>query len=592
MAAHTPYDSGMSQHSIRTPWLESCPSLLGSLHDQAIGHDDFLVSCFGPRPLVYADYTASGRCLAPVEQHLQEVQHLYANTHTDDTLTGRHMTRLLHDAEQTIKECVNAGPGDRVIACGSGATGAIERLQQILGVALPPASRETLFGMLRRQCDAQTWESLHSTLEAHQPVVFVGPYEHHSNEISWREGLCTVVPIGLTEEGEVDLAHLERELARPEYAGRRRIGTFSAASNVTGMRTDVHAIASLLHRHGAIACFDYAAAGPYAEIDMNPPAENPDDDPSLDAVVLSPHKFLGGPGSSGILLIKDHLYRSDLPPTMAAGGTVSYVGPQTQEYYSDIEQREKPGTPGILQLYRAALAFAVKRRIGQPRIEETEHRYLQRALSHWNANPQIEVLGNPDPERRIGIVSFNITDPRGGVIHPRLVTTLLNDLFGIQSRAGCSCAGPYGHRLLAIDETTSERYRRLISSGFEGVKPGWCRVSLHYAMTDAEVDYIIDAVEFLASVGYRFVHMYEFCPRTGAWSPRNGRPQALPASSTNCPELNTVQVIRQKHGCAALFKHCLDQAGSIAAELNASTPDRSDHFEGELEELRFFTFFR
>ena len=488
-----------------------------TLRDDIIGADAPVTTPFGERLMVYADYTASGRCLGFVEKYIQNLQRIYANTHTEDDISGRSMTQLLEQAEAAIKESVNAGPDGRIICVGTGATGAIDKLQQIVGVALPPATRKNLTGMLRDALGVAADARFGDYLKDHQPVVFVGPYEHHSNEISWRENMTTVVEVNLDADGGVDLAHLETLLQDPAYQGRMRIGSFSAASNVTGMRTPVHEIAALLHRHDAIACFDYAASAPYVEIDMNPPADRYDGDASIDAVFISPHKFLGGPGATGVLVFNQRIYNRDLPPSVSAGGTVDYVGPTSQDFIGRIEEREKPGTPGVLQILKAGLAFQVKDRIGVDAIEAREHELLQHTFDRWRGNPNIEVLGNPDPERRISIVSFNLRDHRGKYLHPKFVTSLLNDLFGVQSRAGCSCAGPYGHRLLAIDFERSEQYRKWINKGFSGIKPGWCRISLHYAMDDIEVDYILDAIEFVAEHGHRFLPLYDFDMHTGAW---------------------------------------------------------------------------
>jgi len=493
------------------------------LRSQIVGIDSAFDTPFGRRLLVYCDYTASGRCLIFIERYLQSLQRIYANTHTEDDLTGRSMSRLLHAAERSIKDAVNAGPNGRIVACGTGATGAIDKLQQILGVALPPATRRAVGEELREFFGEEQVEAFRRHQQSHQPVVFVGPYEHHSNEVTWRQGLATVVEVNLTADGGVDLAHLEKLLKDPAYQGRLRIGSFSAASNVTGMRSPVPLIARLLHAHGAYACFDYAASAPYVEIDMNPAPGAEGGDPSLDAVFLSPHKFLGGPGSSGVLVFNERLYQRDLPPSVAGGGTVDYVSPLDQDFIRDIEEREKAGTPGVLQTLKAALALELKRSIGVASIEAREQQLLRRALQRWSADERIEILGNPDPSRRLGIVAFNVRDARGRYLHPKFVTVLLNDLFGIQSRAGCSCAGPYGHRLLGIDEPTSELYRDWVRKGFQGIKPGWCRVGFHYAMDDAEAAFVVDAVQFVAAQGYRFLPLYAFDPGTGMWSHREHR---------------------------------------------------------------------
>jgi selenocysteine lyase/cysteine desulfurase len=556
------------------------------LRRQIVGIDSAFDTPFGRRLMVYCDYTASGRCLVFVERYLQTLQRSYANTHTEDDVTGRSMSRLLHEAEAMIKAAVNAGPQGRIVACGTGATGAIDKLQQILGVALAPATRRVLGEELKQFLGNERFEAFRAFQQSHQPVVFVGPYEHHSNEVTWRQGLATVVEVNLAPDGGVDLAHLESLLQAPEYRGRLRIGSFSAASNVTGMRSPVREIARLLHRYDAWACFDYAASAPYTDIDMNPPR---DPDASIDALFLSPHKFLGGPGSSGVLVFNERLYPRELPPSVGGGGTVDYVSPVDQDFIADIEEREKAGTPGVLQTFKAALALELKRRIGADRIEAREHELLSRALARWSAHPRIEVLGNPDPTRRIGIVSFNLGDPRGRYLHPKFVTVLLNDLFGIQSRAGCSCAGPYGHRLLGIDQPTSELYRDWVRKGFQGIKPGWCRVGFHYAMDDAEAKFVTDAVEFVAEHGHRFLRLYAFDAETGAWSHREYREThaafSLEAAleSGGCEE--TALPVERR---GELYAECLAQARAWAERLGEPTAQSAQPQASSFGDLQFF----
>jgi selenocysteine lyase/cysteine desulfurase len=489
-----------------------------TLREQIVGVDSTFTTPFGERMLVYCDYTASGRCLRFVERYLVGLQRHYANTHTEDDVTGRSMTQLLHEAERSIKRSVNAGPNGRIIACGTGATAAIDKLQQMIGVAISPATRALLLGLVRESLTPEGVARLEEHLKRRRPLVFVGPYEHHSNEVTWREGLAEVVEVDLAPDGSISLAHLESVLRDPRCDGRLRIGSFSAASNVTGMISPVHEIARLLHRRGALACFDYAASAPYVRIDMNPDPGPEGGDPSLDAVFISPHKFLGGPGSCGVLVFNDRIYHRELPPTVGGGGTVSYVGYDGQDFLTDIEEREKAGTPGVLQMLKAALAFQIKRAVGEERIAAREEDLVARAMGRWADNPRIEILGNSDPRRRIGIVSFNVKDRSGRYLHPKFVTTLANDLFGIQSRAGCSCAGPYGHRLLGIDRPTSERYRAWIRRGYHGIKPGWCRVGFHYVMDDAEAEYVVDAVDFIGRRGDLFAPLYRFDTETGAWS--------------------------------------------------------------------------
>jgi selenocysteine lyase/cysteine desulfurase len=498
------------------------------------------------------------------------------------------MSRLLHEAERTIKRAVNAGPHGRIVACGTGATGAIDKLQQILGVALPPATRKVVGDQLRAFMGDAKFEEFRRFQQSRQPVVFVGPYEHHSNEVTWRQGLATVVEVNLASDGGVDLEHLQLLLRLPEYQGRLRIGSFSAASNVTGMRSPTREIAKLLHAHDAYACFDYAASAPYVEIDMNPAPDAQGGDASYDAVFLSPHKFLGGPGSSGVLVFNERLYSRDLPPSVAGGGTVDYVSPLDQDFIADIEEREKAGTPGVLQTMKAALAMGLKQKVGVERIEAREQELLRRAMLRWSANSSIEVLGNPDPQRRIGIVSFNLRDARGRYLHPKFVTVLLNDLFGIQSRAGCSCAGPYGHRLLGIDETTSEQYRDWVRKGFQGIKPGWCRVGFHYAMDDADAQFITDAVDFVAQQGHCFLPLYEFDPPTGMWSHRDFQERH---------ERFSIEAALESRGCeqvalptserVRLYAECLQEARALAAKLGEPGPGCCSK-EFEFGELQFF----
>jgi len=559
------------------------------LRQQIVGIDSAFETPFGKRLMVYCDYTASGRCLMFVEKYLQSLQRIYANTHTEDDLTGRSMTQLLHEAERLIKKAVNAGPQGRIVACGTGATGAIDKFQQIVGVALPPATRDTLLNEMREFMGEEQLEAFRAHQRARQPVVFVGPYEHHSNEVSWRQGLATVVEVNLAADGGIDMDHLESLLKDPAYLDRPRIGSFSAASNVTGMRSPIRQISRLLHHHNALACFDFAASGPYVDIDMNPDPGTEGGDPSIDAVFISPHKFLGGPGSSGVLVFNERIYHKELPPSVGGGGTVDYVSPVDQDFVKDIEEREKAGTPGVLQTLKAALAFEVKANAGVERIEKREAQLLERAARRWQDNERIEIMGNLDMKRRIGIVSFNLRDPNGLYLHPKLVTVLLNDLFGIQSRAGCSCAGPYGHRLLGIDLETSEQYRDWVRKGYHGIKPGWCRVGFHYVMDDAEADYVIDAVDFLANYGHRFLVLYDFNVNTGIWSHRTHIEKAEEFTlqsalrSAGCDQ-TAMQADVRKH----LYRSYLREALELAQQLGEQEDTHGELMDGKFGKLQFF----
>jgi len=471
------------------------------------GQDAVIETGFGARPLVYADYGASGRPCALVDAAVDVQLALYANPHNEDSATGCAATAALHDACARIKRAVNAGPEHALILDGTGATGAIARLQAILGVALPPATR----AFLEETLDPALRDAVRASLRAARPVVFVGPYEHHSNELGWRESLAETVSIGLDADGGIDLEDLAAKLAESRFEGRRKIGAFSAASNVTGVKTDVAALARLLHANGAILCLDAAASAPYLPLDMSP--EDPDAAP--DAVSFSPHKMIGGPGAGGVLVIRKALYRGELAPSVSGGGTVRYVTPDAHDFIADIEARERAGTPGLPQALRTAEALDLLGRIGWDEIAAREHAHLDAALSAWSTLEGVEILGSADPERRIGLV----LRPGGGdPLHPKLAARLLNDLYGIQARAGCSCAGPYGHHILGLSAEETQAHRAAVLDGYAGLRPGWVRVSLHWSMSAAERDYLIEAVKQLARFGDRLASLYRFEPRTGAWT--------------------------------------------------------------------------
>lgn len=549
------------------------------LRQNIIGVDAPFCTPFGQRLMLYGDYTASGRTLSFIEKYLMRLQRHYANTHTEDDMTGRSMTHLLHSAESTIKKCVNADDNFSIINTGTGATGAINKMQQILGIYLPPATRKNL---------QENMGADFSLDKDKLPIVFVGPYEHHSNEISWRDGLCEVEVVKLDERGHIDLAHLESLLQLPKYQNRKKIGSFSAASNVTGLVSEVHKIAALLHKYDALAMFDYAASAPYLEVNMQPDDATAENNTCLDAVFISAHKFLGGPGSSGVLVFNKSLYDSHLPPTVSGGGTVSYVAEHTHDFFADIEEREKAGTPGVLQILRAALCFKVKDEIGVDAIAKIEHQWLDLAFNSWNQHKLIEILGDLDINNRVGIVSFNIKTNSGKYLHPKFVTVLLNDLFGIQSRAGCSCAGPYGHRLLNIDEATSESYRELIQKGFHGIKPGWCRIGFHYVMDQADVDFIIKAVEFIAEKGEQFLAWYDFCLKQACWKHIN--------DNNDCPELNLDNAFTEDTESSSpvpqalrrqLYSQFIAEAHSLA-EKGKNLPKRTTNYFDEVAHLNQF----
>jgi selenocysteine lyase/cysteine desulfurase len=476
-----------------------------------IGDDEAVEGPYGLRRVTYADYTASGRSLSFIEDYLRDaVLPLYANTHTESSGTGLQTTRFREDARRLVLEGVGGDPATHaVVFCGSGSTYAINRIVDVLGLRIPAELDDR-------------W-NLGSLIPAQErPVVFIGPFEHHSNELPWRESIADLVTIREDHDGHIDLDQLREELER--YADRRlKIGSFSAASNVTGITTDTPAISRLLHEHGALSFFDFAASAPYVKIEMDPPG-----DPLgyKDAIFISPHKFIGGPGTPGVLVARRELFHNRVP-SVPGGGTVQYVTAQEHFYHPDVEHREEGGTPAIIESIRAGLVFQLKAAVGVDTIREHEHEFIRRAMARWSQNPGIQILGSPDAER-LSIVSFTIRHD-GRYVHHNFVVALLNDLFGIQSRGGCSCAGPYGHRLLGIDIETSHEYEREVARGCEGIKPGWVRVNFNYFISEAVFQFLLDAVDLVATDGWRMLPDYRFEAATGLWLHRAGRPHP-PAS--------------------------------------------------------------
>ncbi len=560
--------------------------LIEKIRDSIIGDSRALDGPYGSRRMTYADYTASGRSLSFLEDFIRgEVLPLYANTHTETSSTGLQTTRFREDARRIILEACGGTDEDVVIFCGSGATGAINKLIDIFNLRVPK--------------DLDEKYDLSCCIPAEKrPVVFIGPYEHHSNELPWRESIADVVTISEDGDGLIDTHHLEQELVK--YATRPlKIGAFSAASNVTGIVSDTDGISRLLHAYDALAFWDFAAAAPYVDVEMNPaPGKGSDDLASKDAVFISPHKFIGGPGTPGVLVVKRKLLTNQVP-SVPGGGTVSYVGPHGHTYLENPAHREEGGTPAIIEAIRAGLVFHLKEAVGAASIEHLEERFVKRAIAAWSANSKIQILGNLEA-KRLSIVSFVIRHEGDRVLHHNFVVALLNDLFGIQARGGCSCAGPYGHRLLGIDLARSMKFHEAINAGAEGIKPGWVRVNFNYFISDEVFDYIIDAVALIADEGWRLLPHYTFCPDTGVWRHRDARPDAnlrlddisylsgkmqYRSRHITEPETAFADYLAQARGIIEAMTTAARDAGHGDGEVPGAPPVR---LEEHLERLRWF----
>ncbi|KAE9627442.1 aminotransferase class V-fold PLP-dependent enzyme [Parasedimentitalea maritima] len=444
----------------------------GSLQAGVIGDGVMIPGLNGDVPLVYADYVASGRALRQVEDFVTEkVLPYYANSHTEASYCGSYVTRMRREARAEIARVTGATQDDTVIFAGSGATAGLNRLVSLLGIE-----------------------------EASDPVVFLGPYEHHSNILPWRESKAKVVEIPEAHDGGIDLDALHRAL-KEHASSDLKIGSFSAASNVTGILTDPDPISLLLHAHGALSIWDYAGGAPYLPIDMggNGAARK-------DAVVVSPHKFPGGPGASGVLIVNQEAVRRRCP-SWPGGGTVSFVSPWSHEYSNDLAAREEAGTPNVIGDIRAALVFLVKEAVGQAEIEAKEEHFTNMARKSWANNPHLTLLGHPTASR-LPIFSFLVTGSTGTPVHQQLFTRMLSDIYGIQARGGCACAGPYAHRLLEIDQDASDELFDDLKAGKEMRKPGWVRLNFSYLMSDETAQYVIDSVNELSCNAEEMAEQY------------------------------------------------------------------------------------
>ncbi|MHC9235045.1 aminotransferase class V-fold PLP-dependent enzyme [Pseudooceanicola sp. 502str34] len=443
-----------------------------------IGEKAVVEGPWGEHPMIYADYVASGRALAQVEDFVRdEVLPYYANTHTQASYCGARSTKLREAARAEIARIVGAGEGTSVVFTGSGATAGLNRIAGLLDIP----------GVLAAGGRA---------------VVLVGPYEHHSNLLPWRESGAEVIEIAEAAHGGPDMAQIEAALV--DNAGADLlVGTFSAASNVTGIETDTVAVTRLLKAHGALAVWDYACAAPYVAIDMGE-----DTDAAKDAVVFSAHKFVGGPGASGVMVVRDAIARRRTP-TLPGGGTVSFVSPWGHVYSDDLAHREEGGTPNVVGDIRVALVMLVKEALGVAALVARQEELRQRARAVWEQNDRIEILGCAGADRALPIFSFRIRDAEGGLVHHQLFTRMLSDLYGIQARGGCACAGSYAHHLLGLDKAASDATFAAIAAGQETQKPGWVRLNFSALLSDEKAETIIRAVDELARTAEANAAHYE-----------------------------------------------------------------------------------
>ncbi len=436
-----------------------------------IGIDQEFRTPFGKKKIIYVDWTASGRLYQPIEDLMtKEIAPLVGNTHTETTVTGCAMTLAYHKAKKVIKKHVGANENDILISSNSGMTGVVNKFQRILGLKIHEKYRPLL-----------------ELPKALRPVIFVTHMEHHSNQTSWLETIAEVKVIKATPEGLVDLEHLKKMLEK--NTGRKiKIAAVTSCSNVTGIKTPYHEIAEIMHQHNGLCFVDFACSAPYIDIDMHPKNELQ----YLDAIYFSPHKFLGGPGASGILIFNSKLYKNKIPDN-PGGGTVDWTNPWGEhQYIEEIEAREDGGTPAFLQTMRVAFAIQLKEQMGVAKILKREKEILNVLWKGLDKISNLHILAG-NIRNRLGVISFYIEE-----LHYNLGVKILNDRFGIQVRGGCSCAGTYGHYLLDVDKHYSKNITNRINLGDLSAKPGWIRLSIHPTTSNEEIEFILNALDELA----------------------------------------------------------------------------------------------
>ena len=467
-----------------------------SFRRNVIGHEQYFDSPFGRKQIIYADWTASGRAYQPIEECIQkEIMPFVANTHTETTITGTLMSKAYEEAKIIVKNHVNANSDDALIFCGSGMTGAANKLQRILGLRMP-----------ERLKDYVKKESLEID-EILRPIVFVTHMEHYSNHITWLDTIADVEIVSPDKNGNVDLEHF-RSLLEQFRHRKNKITAITGCSNVTGIQTPYHEIAKMIHGYGGLCFVDFACSAPYVDINMHPMEKGA----HLDAIYFSPHKFLGGPGTSGVLIFNKKIYKNSTPD-QPGGGTILYGNPwKVHEYIANIEQREDGGTPPILQGIKAAMCVRLKEAMGVENMRKREEEMLDIIFDRFSEMENVEILEG-SIKKRLGVISFIINGA-----HYNLVTKILNDRFGIQTRGGCSCAGTYGHLLLHVDADRSYEILNSIHAGNMLSKPGWVRLSVHPIMTNAEIDFIMDAIELTALHFREWAKDYTYDPESNEYA--------------------------------------------------------------------------